>query len=799
MTGSMPRACLALAGGIVVAGVIGFWICLPDPLFTAPTSAVLEARNGALLGARIATDGQWRFPMRDTVPSKYAAAVIAYEDKRFYRHPGVDPIATLRAIVSNVKRRRIVSGGSTLTMQVIRLARDHRDRTYGEKLVEMILALRLELGRSKAEILALYAANAPFGGNVVGLEAAAWRYFGRSADDLSWAEASMLAVLPNNPALIHPARNRDRLKEKRNGLLERLYRRGLLDEGTLRAALLEPLPEAPRPLPQLAPHLLETLTNSDPGGGPQRHRFATTLSLPVQRRVLAAVDRHGALLRGMGVENLAALVVDNQTFEVVAYVGNNGWSSHGLTGRAIDLIHRPRSTGSVLKPLLYARMLDAGEIVPATLIPDLPTQFAGFIPENYDRTFRGAVPARLALARSLNVPAVRMLKRHGVDRFYDYLVAAGLTTLNRPPRDYGLTLILGGAEGTLWDLTGVYANLAHLATRRPGDATELHRATVLLGGETATGRGAGLSVGAAWLTLEALFEVVRPGIDEAWRSFAGSQRIAWKTGTSYGQRDAWAIGSSARYTVGVWAGNATGEGRSGLTGIGAAAPVLFDIFGSLDAAEWPERPEFALRRIDVCRDDGYLVNAGCEAVPSWAPVDSHFERTTPHHRIVHLDRTGNWRVNGRCEPVSEMTHQSWFVLPAGQEYYYRRHHPEYRPLPQLRADCRQYAGADEREDPVDLLYPAPGTRVYIPVELNGKRGRVVFEAAHRDPDAELFWHLDDRYLGLTRTFHEQAVYVGPGQHTVTVVDRDGNRATREFEVLGGERVGTAGRDSDRVR
>lgn len=753
-------------------------VSLPDPLFDVPESSVLVASDGSLLGARIAADGQWRFPAGPEVPERFERAITAYEDRRFRWHPGVDPLALARAAIMNAREGEIVSGGSTLTMQVARMARGSRERTYAQKVVEILWSLRLELGRSKDEVLALYAANAPFGGNVVGLEAAAWRYFGRPPADLSWAETAMLAVLPNSPALIHPGRNRDALQDKRDQLLRALREDGVLDETELRLALLEPLPEEPVPLPQAAPHLLETLVARTTSG----HRFESTLDPPAQRMASRVVEEHARTLATMGIDNAAVLVVDNRSFDVLAYVGNGRWSVDEGSGFAIDLVHRPRSTGSILKPLLFARMLDEGELLPTTLVPDVPSQFAGYMPENYDRVFRGAVPARDALARSLNVPAVWMLARHGVDKFYDFLERMGMSTLHRPPRGYGLTLILGGAEGTLWDLTAMYANLAHVAEGglAARDANLL-RPRLVTTDEIDTGRPAGLSVGASWLTLDALKEVVRPGVDAQWRRFEGSHEVAWKTGTSYGHRDAWAIGSTARYTVGVWVGNATGEGRPELTGVGSAAPILFDVFNGLERVDWGLRPEFALRRVTVCKDDGYLAVLGCDTEEVLAPVGSHFERPSPHHRVVHLADDGAWQVDARCADVSAMTHRTWFVLPPGQEYYYRRHRSGYRPLPPVRPDCRLSEAASDGS--MDFLYPEAGTAVYIPWELGGERGRVVFAVAHRRSGARLFWHLDDRFVGTTETFHEQALDVPAGRHTVTVVDQWGGRTSRSFTVL----------------
>jgi penicillin-binding protein 1C len=763
---------------LLLFAAVAFWRMPPEPLFDDPSSAVLLDRHGQLLGARIADDQQWRFPADGVVSDKFRTALIHYEDKRFFRHPGVDPLALARALRQNVEGGRVVSGASTLTMQLARLVRGNRSRTYSEKFMEMVLALRLEAGYSKDEIFALYAAHAPFGGNVVGVEAAAWRYFGRGPEDLTWAEACTLAVLPNSPAIIHPGRNRDELQQKRDALIAALLADGTIDATTAELARMEPLPTAPTPLPQLAPHLIDTLRATAPGD----HRYRSTLDAALQTRVQALVTDHSANMAQQEINNAAALVIDNRTFEVLAYVGNSR-NEVGANGYAVDIVRSPRSTGSVLKPLLFAAMLQSGDILPATLVPDIPSNFRGYRPENFDREYRGAVPADEALIRSLNVPAVRMLQRYGVQRFYDLLRQAGVSTLTRPPDDYGLTLILGGAEGSLWEMSALYANLAWLAQSgaRVGDVN-YRQPVVLLGQESGTNRRNDLSAAAAWLTLNALLEVARPGIEGQWRQFVGTRKVGWKTGTSFGFRDGWAIGTTPRYTVGVWVGNASGEGRPGLTGFTAAAPLLFQIFNQLEETEWFEPPIQQLRRVEVCRDDGYLADGNCETDIQLAPLDSHFEQMTPYHQLVHLDAAGKWRVHGKCEEVSRMTHRAWFILPPGQEYFYRRAHSEYRMLPAYRRDCVAGLGEDAA-NPLDILYPTEGARIYIPVDLNGELSSVVFEAVHRDRAAPIYWHLDDAYLGETKTFHQRALQIAPGFHKLTLVDVAGNRMERNFEVL----------------
>jgi penicillin-binding protein 1C len=786
-----PRV-LAAAGLVLLLAAIGFGRMLPSPLFDEPLASVLVARDGTLLSARIASDGQWRFPPLTQVPAKYRLAVLTYEDKRFEHHFGVDLLALARALRSNLTQGRTVSGASTITMQVARLARaaaepepqvPHERRGYGEKLLETLLALRLELAFSKEAILALYASHAPFGGNVVGLEAASWRYFGRAPQSLSWAEAATLAVLPNAPALVTPGRHRAALAAKRDRLLRRMHAAGMLSELDLKLALAEGLVEAPRPLPDSAPHLLDSLRSLQP----QLTRFTTTLDASLQTAATELVAERAHALAPQQIHNIAALVVDNRSFEVLAYVGNSAWSARNDFSFAVDIVQRPRSTGSILKPFLYAGMLDAGQLLPHMLVADVPTQFAGYSPENFDHVYRGALPADQALAQSLNVPAVRELKEYGVERFSDLLRNLGMSTLRRPPQEYGLSLILGGAEATLWDLAGMYANLVDLARQvSPGPAAPYRDLTVLsraAGARPGKVRRAEISPGAAWLTLQALLDAQRPEDEMHWRSFASSRNIAWKTGTSWGFRDAWAVGSTSRYTVAVWTGNANGEGRAGLTGAVAAAPLMFELQGRLDPAPWLTQPTLQMKQVEACADDGYLASPECEHRSEWVPVASHFGRQSPYHLLIHLDASGRYQVDSACERVSSMQHAPWFVLPAAEELYYRRRHAAYRPLPPWRPDCAHLQATAQERSPMDFLYPGAAGKIYIPVELDGSRGRTIFEAVHRDHEARLYWHLDGTYLGSTQTFHQMELDLAPGQHVVAIVDGQGNRLARSFEVL----------------
>jgi penicillin-binding protein 1C len=515
------KKALLLSGA--VAGVLALlaWWAAPRRLFNDPLSPVLFSSDGRLLGARLAADEQWRFPRTRAVPERFFQALVQYEDRRFFRHRGVDLRAIVRALWTNIRKGSIVGGGSTLTMQVVRIARKNPPRTYREKVREMALALRLELACSKKEILGLHAANAPFGGNIVGIDAASWFYFDRGPEVLSWAEAAFLAVLPNDPKLVAGKNNRRLLKQKRDRLLRRLSQRKFLSRLELSLALAEPMPAGMRAVPRLAPHLLDTLAARRSG----ERLFFSFIHSGLQSTLARIVQANGERLLASHIRNLAALVVDNRQGTVAAYVGNvsRPASEHG---QDVDLVRRPRSTGSILKPFLYAAMLQEGGLTPRTLVADTPAHFSGYVPENFDRRFRGAVAARDALAWSLNIPAIRMLQQFGIPRFYNLLKKWGLTTLDRLPGGYGLTLILGGAEATLYEVTGLYAGLAQLALGDAGRRTEIR---LLQGDVSRKSRMSDLGPAAAFLTLEALTEVNRPDDEGYWKQFSSSKWVAWKT------------------------------------------------------------------------------------------------------------------------------------------------------------------------------------------------------------------------------------------------------------------------------
>lgn len=791
ITNLLRRKYKFFAGGLLLLFIL-FYFSLPKKLFHQPYSLVLLDKNGKLLQAKIADDGQWRFPINDHVPEKFREALITYEDKRFYAHPGVDVLAFLRAVKQNILSHHVVSGGSTLSMQVIRLSRN-RDRNIFQKVYEMFLALRLEFSYSKNEILNLYAAHAPFGGNVIGLDAAAWRYFGRSADDLSWGEAASLAVLPNSPSLVHPGKHRLWLKSKRDHLLDKLKTKGLIDETTCTLSKLEHIPDEPLPIPQFAPHLISTVQNQNRKIGNKRSVVVkTTIDIRLQKQVDEILNRHHEHLAANGIFNGAALVLDVETGNVMAYIGNIYKPDHPDYDSHVDVITAPRSPGSTLKPILYEAMLHDGFLLPHTLIPDIPTQIAGYSPKNFALEFDGAVPANKALARSLNVPAIRMLNTYRTERFYFLLKKLGITTLNQPSQHYGLSLILGGGENSLWELAGVYSSFARILNHYQKynghyDESDLHMPKYIAEQNTSKKEWTKMpsesivSAAAIYQTIEAMEELMRPGEEMLWTQFTSSQRIAWKTGTSFGFRDGWAIGITPKNVVAVWIGNADGEGRPGLTGISTAAPIMFEIFRLLPNGNWFEPPFDEMRKIPVCIKSGFRATELCESDSMFVPASGLKTAPCPYHQLVHLDRNEKFRVTSDCESPSNMVHRSWFVLPPGMEYYFRSRNSFYKPLPPYRPDC--FANI-QQNNPMEMIYPKRSNKIYVPVELDGKTGRAVFEAAHRYANATIHWHLDEQYLGATKENHKMELQPDPGKHLLVLIDNDGNRIEQYFEVLG---------------
>ncbi|RYZ48705.1 MAG: penicillin-binding protein 1C, partial [Sphingobacteriales bacterium] len=644
----------------------------------------------------------------------------------------------------------------------------------------------------------LYAGNAPFGSNVVGLDAASWRYYGRSATRLSWGEMATLAVLPNSPSLVHPGKNSEKLIKKRNDLLDKIAKLKFIDQATADLSKLEPIPGKPLPLPQHAIHLLNRFKSErdallEKDLQMKTTRITSTIDYDLQINIGALLKRYNNRYRANDINNIAALVLEVRTGKVLSYIGNNYQPDQRELESHVDMIRAARSPGSTLKPLLYASMLNDGFILPQTLIADVPTQISGYTPENYDLGYDGAIQADKALSRSLNVPAVKMLQSYKYQRFYDKLKQLDFSSLNKPADHYGLSLILGGSEVTMWDLAKAYMGMAsslnHYNDYKGRYNPHDYEAPVYIQSlENRDDRFDSYETevtsvfdhGSIWNTFNAMEELMRPGEEGLWEQFSSSQRLAWKTGTSFGFRDAWAIGLTPDHVVCVWVGNADGEGRPGLTGIDAAAPVMFDIFKQLPVSKWFKTPQNKLKKMTVCSKSGYKAGEYCvEKVQQL--VSPAGEKTTlcPYHIAVHLDRTGTYRVTDACEATADMQVRPWFVLPPAMEYYYKIKNSDYKELPPFKSGCANEGSGGVME----MIYPKNYASIYIPLELNGSRGKVIFNATHRNTNSKIYWHIDQEYVGTTQAYHQLAVSPPPGRHTLTLVDEKGERLEQIFTVL----------------
>lgn len=764
----------------IVILLIFYAFCLPKELFTKPTSTVITSNKDELLGALIAKDGQWRFPHNDSVPYKFKTCLIQFEDEYFYQHPGFNPISIFNAIKQNLEAGKVKRGGSTITQQVIRLSRGNRDRTYFEKLKELVLATRLEIRASKEKIITYWSSNAPFGGNVVGLDAASWRYFNRSSADLSWSEAATLAVLPNAPNLIYPGKNQHKLLVKRNRLLKKLLVKKVIDSLTYELSILEELPQKAYRIPQIAPHLLQQINTK------KRGEFVkTTIDKKLQNQTNTIVKNHYNQLSKNGIYNIAVLVLDVKTRQVLSYVGNAPTDKKHQ--KDVDIINKPRSTGSILKPFLYAAMLDSGELLPNTLVADISTNYGSYQPENFNKKYAGAISAKLALSRSLNVPTVRMLQSFGLEKFHHYLQKLHLKDLRKNANHYGLTLALGGAESNLWDLCKSYASMAstvnHYSKNSSRYFTNEFAEPTFYGdkkvdfGSTSTEKII-FDAASIYLTFESLKEVNRPNADENWEFFDSGKQIAWKTGTSFGFRDAWAIGTTKDFVVGVWVGNADGEGRPGLVGVQTAAPILFDVFDKIPKSDWFEQPFDEMTEIEICSKSGFRATQICEEKKLEYVQNSGLKtQPCPFHILINIDESENYQVNTSCERLENIKQKSWFVLPPLLEYYYKDKNPFYKALPKFRNDC-----LGEIKNAMKFLYPTEKSTVFLPKNFDGKQNELVLKVAHSNKDAILYWYSNTTFLGTTKELHSFALTPEVGEYKITVTDSFGNEINQQIII-----------------
>jgi len=755
---------LALAG-------LALAVALPLPARRADWSAVVEYRDGAPAYVFLSRDDKWRLPVAlDEVDPALVTALVALEDQRFWRHDGVDPIAIARAAASDVIRARRVSGGSTLTMQLARLL-EPRPRTLRSKLYDMFRAVQLDLQLSKREILEDYLSRTPYGGNVEGVASAAWSYFGHGPRHLTPLEIATLLAVPQGPTRFAPRPgNTARLRARRDAILGKLIAAGVFAAIDATTALAEaaaaPPPDHLRRMPRQAAHAAIALHRRHP----RALRVRSTLDAGAQ----ALAEREVALRRDelhrKGIYGGAIVVVDHRSRDVVALVGSLDFHDAAHGGQ-IAMFQRPRSPGSTLKPVLYALAIDRGLALPEYLVADVPAQYGTYRPRNFDGEWSGLVTLRDALSRSLNLPFIDLLDRLGVESFVGELARMGVAASRTAPGQYGLSMILGGIELTPLELAGLYATLAEDGAYRP---------LRLVRDEPAPDARPMFGPGAAWLTRQALAQKDRPDFPRR-RDLAGvPPEIHWKTGTSFGFRDAWAVGSGPAYTAVVWTGNVDDRPSAELIGSEAAGPLLFDVLEGLARRAPPAEaaPPGELVDVQICAYSGHLAGYACpDRIAARAPVHAVPTAPCPYHQAYDVDRATGRAVLPACrKPDRGYDRKSFVVLPSAVAAWLASRHRAVPEPPVFDDDC----AAELAGPPPVVITPGEGQIVTLIPGVPASRQQVPLSASTRA--ARLSWFVDGALIASARS--DERVYWTPaaGRHEIVVADDAGRKARRTLAV-----------------
>lgn len=733
---------IAGASFFIIFLVLNLLFPLPPP---KPYSTTIHDKKGSLIAAYLSEDDKWRmeaFP--EEISTDLCTAIIAKEDRYFYYHPGVNPFAILRAVWSNATSGRRVSGASTITMQVARMMEPKR-RTIGSKLIEIFRAMQLEWRYSKAEILSMYLSYLPYGGNIEGVPAASYIYFGRPPSKLSLSQATLLTVIPNRPNSLRLDTQRDAAQNARDKWLRKFEEDGTFPADQVQAALAEPVTAFRRQLQPQAPHFCQRILGMPRPATDRETRPAsqvhTTLDPELQATAETLLANYIRRARSKGISNGAVLVVDNAGAEVRAYCGSADFEDEDAAGQ-VDGVRAIRSPGSTLKPTAYAMAFDEGLLTPASRMLDIPSTWRGYSPANYDNTFRGPVSVSEALRHSLNVTAVQTLEDVGFERWLDLMERAGFRSIKRQREDLGLSAILGGCGVTLEELVRLFASFAHQGAIRPLAYHQAAAGSLPENPADSSLDGVPLfSPASAWLITDILSGIERPDLPNDILESTSRARIAWKTGTSYGRRDAWAIGYTTRYTVGVWIGNFDGQGVPDLSGASMAVPLLFDLFGAIQGGmvreEFP-RPDQVWRR-EVCAETGDLPSENClRTVQAYYIRDRSPRRECDQERLVYVSPDSSVQYCTGCLPESAYRKSSYPVFPPGLTLWYEANAVDYPKPPPHNPDCR-------------ATFDGPGPQIISPnadfeyLLESGAGQEIMLQAASDSRTTRHYWYVDGKF------------------------------------------------------
>lgn len=717
--------------------LLNFLFPLPD---LKPYSRVILSRDSTLLNAYLTPDDKWRMKTRlSEISPDLVTAILEKEDKWFYWHIGFNPYSIGRAFYKNIVGGEIVSGASTITMQVARLL-EPAERTYWNKFLEILRAVQLELCYSKDDILEMYLSLVPYGGNIEGVKSASYLYFDRPPDKLSLSQSICLAIIPNDPNRLRPDNENEELKKFRDEYIRRFADDDIFDKATLNDALEEPISNSRFGIKPLAPHFCNYVNKRFRDGD----LLLSTLNITIQRTAEQLLLNHVNRNIGFGITNGAVMVVDNKTSEVVAYCGSADFYNDTYSGQ-VNGITAIRSPGSTLKPALFAQAFDMGLLTPQMKLFDIPTDFGGYQPENYEETFNGDVTTAYALLHSLNVPSVRLLEKIEINNFLNLLEDAKLEDIADQRDRLGLSVILGGCGVRLEQLVRLYT-----AFSRNGD---LYSLEYLL--NTNEKKPVPLfSEASSFIIAEILKESTRPDLPNDILEKTQLPRIAWKTGTSYGRRDAWSIGFNPRYTIGVWMGNFDGEGSPHLIGAHTAVPLLIDLFNAIDKGgekSWYKKPS-TVYSTEVCAETGMLPSERCNNTV----MDYRIENVSPMkvcdlYKDIYVNKAGTIQYCTACLPDSGYIKKAYPIYDPELTLWYEKNSILYTKPPEHNPNC-------------DARFTGDGPKILSPLSTyeylleKGAETEIMLLAASDSRVKEHIWYINNEYIGTVspneRLFHK---------------------------------------------
>ena len=728
------------------------WIFpLPDKI---EYSTIITDDKGELIHAFLTRDQQWRMKTElNEISPLLKKTIIQKEDRYFYSHPGVNPLAMGRAMVKNVLRWKRTSGASTITMQVAR-ALEPKRRTYFNKLIEVFRAFQLEWKYSKDDILQMYVNLLPYGGNIQGVKSASILYFGKNPDHLSLAEITALSVIPNKPSSLVIGKTNQKIIDERNKWLHAFAKEGVFSNKEIEDALNEPLTATRGRVPGYIPHLANKLKN-------EGHIVRTHINMNKQSSIEKLVLDYARAASFKNIRNAAVVVIDNQTHNVIAYVGSANFldTSDGGQVNGAAAIREP---GSTLKPLLYGLCFDQGLLTPKRVITDVAINYNGYAPENYDRKFNGFVTTEYALMHSLNIPAVKSLRALGKDKFVNELVNCNFKQVAKDRQKLGLSVILGGCGTTLEEMTSLYSVFAN-------DGKYFTPSFTQFDSTASKNSKKVLSPAAAFMINDILSKINRPDFPLSWQSTEHLPKIAWKTGTSYGRRDAWSIGYNKRYTVGVWLGNFSGIGVPDLSGANVATPLLFKIFNTIDYdsdQEWFSQPSDCELRM-VCSETGMAPSDYCQNLVSdySIPLISSTEKCNNMQEVmVSPDEKISYCKN--CAPANGYKKKMYKLISPEMQAYFNENNIAYQKIPQHNPNCEKVF----RENGPIITFPVNGTEYFIsksspePLQLTCNTGNDV---------QQVYWYINNKFYKTTPSRTKQFFVPDAGPVKISCTDDKG--------------------------